>query len=139
MTPAWDGKSLQRSQRKKSTVSAGNTTEKAWSLRIRTFAFLFTIFFSFFFKLFFLTLSAFCFASFFIFLFPIFQDLAIMTLESHTGVRGFVKTKVKIESPQATQMKSLVHAYFVRYVLPKRAKEAEEKTGQVQPFTAGGG
>lgn len=62
-----------------------------------------------------------------------------MTLESHTGVRGFVKTKVKIESPQATQMKSLVHAYFVRYVLPKRAKEAEEKTGQVQPFTAGGG
>eukprot|EP00904_Undaria_pinnatifida_P004150 jgi/Undpi1/13736/HiC_scaffold_9.g03389.m1 len=66
-------------------------------------------------------------------------DLAIMTLESHTGVRGFVKTKVKIESPQATQMKSLVHAYFVRYVLPKRAKEAEEKTGQVQPFTAGGG
>ena len=67
-----------------------------------------------------------------------------MTLTGREGEStSFVKlTVVRIHSPQARQMKSLVHAYMVRYVLPLRKKqEAEEKAkraekDEVHPFTA---
>lgn len=55
-------------------------------------------------------------------------------------------TAITIRSAQAPQMKSLVHAYMVRYVLPrikkeeakkeKEAKKKAEKEIQIQPFTA---
>lgn len=69
-----------------------------------------------------------------------------MTLTGREGESSsFVKLKViTIKSAQAPQMKSLVHAYMVRYVLPKRKKqEAEEKAKkaekeiEVLPFSAG--
>lgn len=67
-----------------------------------------------------------------------------MTLTGREGEStSFVKlTVVKIRSAQARQMKSLVHAYMVRYVLPRRKQqEAEEKAkkakDEVHPFTAG--
>lgn len=67
-----------------------------------------------------------------------------MTLSGREGEStSFVKlTVIHIRSPQARQMKSLVHAYMVRYVLPMRKKqEAEEKAKkaetEVHPFTAG--
>eukprot|EP00752_Nemacystus_decipiens_P006906 g6201.t1 len=67
---------------------------------------------------------------------------AVMTLTGREGEStSFVKlTVVKIHSAKARQMKSLVHAYMVRYVLPKRKKqEAEEKAkkaekDEVHPF-----
>ncbi len=65
-----------------------------------------------------------------------------MTLTSREGESGSsVKLKVvTIQSAQATQMKSLVHAYMVRYVLPRRktqekAKKAEKEI-EVVPFSA---
>lgn len=69
-----------------------------------------------------------------------------MTLTGREGEStSFVERKVvTVKSAQARQMKSLVHAYMVRYVLPRRKKqEAEEKAKnaekevEVQPFTAG--
>lgn len=57
-----------------------------------------------------------------------------MTLVSLPG-STFAKT-VAIESLRASQMKNLVHAYFVRYVMPKLEKERQEKTGVVVPFAS---
>lgn len=50
-----------------------------------------------------------------------------MTLVPQGGEDSTIKTSIKIVSPEALHMKTLVHAYFVRYVLPKKAKEKEEK------------
>lgn len=67
-----------------------------------------------------------------------------MTLTAREGEStSFAKPSITIKSEQATQMKSLVHAYMVRYELPRRKKqEAEkaekaEKEAEVLPFTAG--
>lgn len=57
-----------------------------------------------------------------------------MTLTSEEG-SPYAKT-VTFKSASALEMKSLVHAYFVRYVLPKRAKAKEQEVEQVVPFVA---
>lgn len=65
-----------------------------------------------------------------------------MTLTAREG--ELKPTLVTIQSAQAPQMKSLVHAYMVRYVLPRQNKEeAENKRkkaeaeNSVVPFSAG--
>lgn len=66
-----------------------------------------------------------------------------MTLTPREG--ELKPTVVTIRSEQAPQMKSLVHAYMVRYVLPTRkkeeaehkAKKAEAAESEVVPFSAG--
>ncbi|CAM9657346.1 unnamed protein product [Pylaiella littoralis] len=67
---------------------------------------------------------------------------AVMTLTAREG--ELKPTLVTIQSAQAPQMKSLVHAYMVRYVLPRQNKEeAENKRkkaeaeNSVVPFSAG--
>lgn len=56
------------------------------------------------------------------------DDLATMTLVPQGGEDSTIKTSIKIVSPEASHMKTLVHAYFVRYVMPKKAKELEKNT-----------
>ena len=53
-----------------------------------------------------------------------------MTLVPQGGEDSTIKTSIKIVSTEASHMKALVHAYFVRYVLPKQAKEAEERSAK---------
>lgn len=54
--------------------------------------------------------------------------MALITLLEQGGT-SFVRA-VPIQSPNAVQMKSLVHAYFVRYVLPNREKAEEVEQGE---------
>lgn len=69
-----------------------------------------------------------------------------MTLTAREGEQtNFVKpTAILIQSTQASQMKSLVHAYMVRYILPRRKKKEEEdkakksKETDVVPFATDG-
>lgn len=59
-----------------------------------------------------------------------------MALVSKGGAKDFIKTQIQIESEEAATMKSLVHAYFIRHVLPEKEKETMEKTAPVKPFRA---
>lgn len=52
------------------------------------------------------------------------QGVALITL-TESDRPTYVRS-VSIQSPSAQQMKSLVHAYFVRYVLPNKAKHKVE-------------
>lgn len=70
-----------------------------------------------------------------------------MMLAAREGEQtSFVKpTAILIQSAQASQMKSLVHAYMVRYILPRRKKKEEEekaknvnKETDVVPFATDG-
>lgn len=58
------------------------------------------------------------------------QDVALITLLEKGGT-SFVRA-VPIQSPNAVQMKSLVHAYFVRYVLPNREKDEAAEEGETK-------
>ncbi|CBN75367.1 conserved unknown protein [Ectocarpus siliculosus] len=75
------------------------------------------------------------------------EETAVMTLAAREGEQtSFVKpTAILIQSAQASQMKSLVHAYMVRYILPRRKKKEEgekaktvNKETDVVPFATDG-
>ncbi|CAM9832385.1 unnamed protein product [Ectocarpus sp. 12 AP-2014] len=61
------------------------------------------------------------------------EETAVMTLAAREGEQtSFVKpTAILIQSAQASQMKSLVHAYMVRYILPRRKKKEEEEKAKI--------
>lgn len=58
-----------------------------------------------------------------------------MELKEPQGVtKSLLKNIIYITTPDAPRMRSLVHAYFVRYELPRRAKEEADKVAQVETF-----
>lgn len=56
------------------------------------------------------------------------QETAVMALKGGEVANALVRpTAITIQSAQAPQMKSLVHAYMVRLVLPRIKKEEAKK------------